>query len=80
VKKEVEAEQVLIESPDLTIAIVRLPERLILIASVYVKGGNASALDDVCNRLRDAITKVRRSTGAVIEVLIIGDFNRHDQL
>ncbi|KAK6810408.1 hypothetical protein RU639_013833, partial [Aspergillus parasiticus] len=27
-----------------------------------------------------AITKVRRDTGAVVEVLIVGDFNRHDQL
>jgi hypothetical protein len=78
VKKEVEAEQVLIESPDITAAVVRLPERLIFIASVYVEGSNASALDDAYNNLRDAITKVRRDTGAVVEVLIIGDFNRHD--
>jgi ribonuclease HI len=80
VKKEVEAEQVLIESPDLTAAVIRLPERLIFMASVYVEGGNASALDDACNHLRDAITKVRRDTGAVVEVLVMGDFNRHDQL
>jgi hypothetical protein len=79
-KKEVEAEQVPIESPDLTAAVIRLPERLIFMASVYVEGGNASALDDACNHLRDAITKVRRDTGAVVEVLVIGDFNRHNQL
>lgn len=75
-----EAEQVPIESPDLAAAVVRLPERLIFIALVYVEGGNTSALDDAYNHLRNAITKVRRDTGAVVEVLIIGDFNRHDQL
>jgi hypothetical protein len=71
---------VLIKSPDLTVAVIRLPERLIFIASVYIKGGNTSALDDAYNYLRDAITKVRRDTGAVVEVLVIGDFNRYNQL
>ncbi|KAJ5737265.1 uncharacterized protein N7483_002390 [Penicillium malachiteum] len=80
VNKEVDAEQVPVESPDITAAMVRLPERLVFMASVYVEGGNASALDDACSRLRDAITKVRRDTGAVVNVLIVGDFNRHDQL
>ncbi|KAJ5464915.1 uncharacterized protein N7458_000601 [Penicillium daleae] len=73
VNKAVEAEQVPIESPDLTAAVIRLPERLIFIVSVYVEGGNASALDDAYNHLRNAITKVRRDTGAVVEVLIGGD-------
>ncbi|KAJ5152514.1 hypothetical protein N7492_009794 [Penicillium capsulatum] len=80
VNKGMEAEQVPIESPDLTAAIIRLPERLIFMASVYVEGGNASALDDACNHLLNAITKVRRDTGAAVEILIMGDFNRHDQL
>ena len=80
VNKEVEAEQVPIESLDLTVAVIRLPERPIFIASVYVEGGNALALDDVCNHLRNAFTKVRRGTGAMVEVLIVGDFNRYDHL
>jgi hypothetical protein len=33
----IEAEQVAIESPDLTAAVIRLPERLIFMASVYVE-------------------------------------------
>lgn len=69
-----------VESPDLTVAVIRLPERLIFLASVYVEGGNALALDDVCNHLLNAVTKVRRDTGVVVEILIVGDFNRHDQL
>ncbi|KAI2868281.1 hypothetical protein CBS11852_11371 [Aspergillus niger] len=80
INKDVEAEQVPIESPDLTAAVIRLPERLIFMASVYVEGENASALDDTCKYLINAITKVRRDTGAVVEILIMGDFNRQDQL
>ncbi|KAJ6168143.1 hypothetical protein N7497_000986 [Penicillium chrysogenum] len=57
VNRDVEAEQVRIESPDLTAAVIRLPERLVFIASVYVEGGEASALSDACDRLRKAITK-----------------------
>ena len=80
INKDIEAEQVPIESPDLTAAVIRLPECLIFIASVYVEGGDASALDDACDRLRKAITKVRRDAGTVVEIMIVGDFNRHDQL
>ncbi|KAJ5543771.1 hypothetical protein N7494_005050 [Penicillium frequentans] len=80
VNKDVEAEQVAIESPDLTAAVIRLPERLIFIASVYVEGGDAMALDDACGHLRRAIAMVRRDTGAVVNIMIMGDFNRHDQL
>ncbi|KAI3281822.1 hypothetical protein DTO002I6_9659 [Penicillium roqueforti] len=80
INKEVEAEQVPVESPDITAAVIRLPERRVFLASVYVKGGSISALDDACNHLRDATTKVRRETGAVVDTLIVGDFNRHDQL
>ncbi|EED11817.1 hypothetical protein TSTA_109970 [Talaromyces stipitatus ATCC 10500] len=57
VNKDVEAEQVLIESPDLTAAVIRLPERLIFMALVYVEHGDAQALRDTCNHLRKAITK-----------------------
>jgi hypothetical protein len=49
-------------------------------ASVYVEEGDASALDDACDRLRKSITMVRPDTGTVVEILIVGDFNRHDQL
>ncbi|KAJ5101078.1 hypothetical protein N7456_007130 [Penicillium angulare] len=80
VNKDVEAEQVAIESPDLTAAVIRLPERLIFIASVYVEGRDFLALDDACGHLRKAIAMVRRDTGAVVDIMIMGDFNRHDQL
>jgi hypothetical protein len=75
-----EVEQVPIKSPDLTAAVIQLPERLIFMALVYMEGGDAQALHDTCNSLHKAITKVRRDTGAVVEVLIMGDFNQHNQL
>ena len=37
-------------------------------------------MDDAYDRLRKAITKVRRDAGAVVEIMIVGDFNCHDQL
>jgi exonuclease III len=80
VNKEVEAEQVRIESPDITAAVVRLPDRLILVVSVYVPGGDRQALRETCDSLRKAVRDVRRGAGAVVEVVIAGDFNRHDQL
>jgi len=80
VNKEVEAEQVRIESPDITAAVVRLPDRLILVTSVYVPGGDPQALRVTCGNLRKAVRDVRRDGGAVVEVVIAGDFNRHDQL
>lgn len=80
VNKDVEAEQVLIESPDLTAAVIQLPQRLIFMASVYVEHGDAQALHDTCNHLRKAITKVRQNTGTVVEAMIVRDFNRHNQL
>ena len=80
VNKDVEAEQVRIESPDITAAVVRLPDRLILVVSVYVPGGDPRALQETCDCLRNAVEDVRRGAGTVVEVVVVGDFNRHDQL
>ena len=80
VNKEVEAEQVRIESPDLTAAVVRLPERLILVVSVYIPPGDPQALREACDHIHEAVERVRREAGAVVEVVFAGDFNQHDQL
>jgi hypothetical protein len=80
INKDVEAEQVMIESPDLTSATVRLPNRLVMVASVYVPGCDPQALRSTCNKLRKAITETRRKAGTEVEVAIVGDFNQHDQL
>jgi hypothetical protein len=80
VNKDVEAEQVNIESPDLKAVTVRLPNRVVLVASVDVPGCDPQGLQSTCNKLRNAITEIRRKAGTAVEVAIIGDFNRHDQL
>ena len=44
IRKDIEAEQVPVQSSDLTAAVIRLPDRFILMASVYVEGNNPEAL------------------------------------
>jgi ribonuclease HI len=80
VRKDLEAEQVPIQSPDITAAVIRLPDRLVLAASVYVPGADPQALRDACTNLRKAVRDVRREASTVVDVVIVGDFNRHDQL
>ncbi|RMZ89045.1 hypothetical protein DV736_g3719, partial [Chaetothyriales sp. CBS 134916] len=63
INKEVEAEQVQIESPDMTAAVVRLPDRLILVVSVYVPGRDPQALRETYDRLREVVRDVRRDAG-----------------
>jgi hypothetical protein len=53
---------------------------LVLTASVYVPGGDAQTLQDTCIKLGRAIAEVRRRSGRAVDVVITGDFNRHDQM
>ena len=69
-----------IESPDMTAATISLPDRLVLVVLVYVPIADPQALRDTCNNLCKTITGVRRDAGTVVDVVIVGDFNRHDQL
>lgn len=78
--KYVEAEQVSVDSPDITAAIVRFSDRVVLVASVYVPGGDARAMKEACENIHEAVAKVRGGTGMAVDVVLVGDFNRHDQL
>ncbi|OAQ61371.1 reverse transcriptase [Purpureocillium lilacinum] len=80
VRNDLEADQVTIESPDMTAALIRLPERQVLVFSVYVEGRNDQALTTTCDNLRRVIHDTRRDAGTVVDVVIAGDFNRHDHL
>lgn len=80
IRNDLEAEQVPIESPDMTAALLRLPERLVLVFSIYVQGIEESALRETCDTIRRVIADTRRDAGRVVDVAIAGDFNRHDQL
>lgn len=80
INKDVEAEQVPIPSPDITAAVVRLPARRLLVVSVYVPAQEPEMLRQACSLLRQAIADVRGGTGERVDLVIVGDFNRHDQL
>ncbi|PNP51511.1 hypothetical protein FNYG_15897 [Fusarium nygamai] len=80
VNKDIEAEQIPIKTADMTAAILRLPERLVLVVSVYVPGRDDQALQDTCNLLRQVISGTRRQADRLVDVVVVGDFNRHDQL
>ncbi len=78
--KDVEAEQVLVDSLDITAAIVRFPDRVVLVASVYVPGRDARAQKYACENIHKVVAKARQGTGTTVDVVVVGDFNRYDQL
>src|SRR2546423_12626968 len=80
VRKDMEAEQVPVQSADLTVAVLRLPDRSILLVSVYVEGKNRAALLDTIRKLHQLIQETRNRIGTRSDVILAGDFNRHDQL
>lgn len=80
VNKDVEAEQVPIGSPDITAAILRLPNRRVLVVSVYVPKQDPQARREMYNNLHKTIIDVRRDAGTTVDVVITGDFNRYNQL
>lgn len=79
-RSDLEAEQVPIPSADLTGAILRWPAREVLVVSVYVAGKDEEALHTAMRQLHRTIASFRSSTGKRTDIVIAGDFNRHDQL
>lgn len=65
---------------DLTAVLLRLPDRSVLLASVYVEGANAAALFETLRLLDDAIRRAQCNGGPRLDVVAAGDFNRHNQL
>ncbi|OAQ57981.1 reverse transcriptase [Purpureocillium lilacinum] len=80
VRSDIEAEQMPIQSADLTAAVLRLPARDVLVVSVYVEWNNDQALTAAMTLLDDLIRKFRDGTGRRTDVVLAGDFNRHDFL
>ena len=80
IRKDIEAEQVPVQSSDLTAVVLRLPDRSVLVVSVYVEGQNEEALVQATNKLDQLIRETRTRVGTRVDVLLAGDFNRHDQL
>jgi hypothetical protein len=80
VRKDVECEQVDVPSADLTVALLRLPDRSVLLAPVYVEGSNVAALSGTMSLLNEAIHIAQRRGSLRLDVVVAGDFDRHDQL
>jgi hypothetical protein len=51
-----------------------------LVVSVYVEGGSDEALETAMGELDRLIRRFRDGTGTRTDVVLAGDFNRHDQL
>ena len=77
--RNVECEQVNVPSADLTVAQLQLPDRSVLLASVYVEASKMAALSKRRKLLDDAINTAHRRSGPRLDVMITGDFNFHGQ-
>jgi exonuclease III len=75
-----EVEQIPVLLADLTAVQIRLPDRAVLVVSVYIEGGSDEALEAAMRELDRLIRRFRNGTGTRTDVVLAGDFNRHDQL
>ena len=80
VNRDLGADQVPIQSSDLTAAAIRLPDRIMLVVSVYVPGRKPQALRNTCHTLHQVILDLRSRSGMAVDVILAGDFNQHDRL
>ena len=74
-----EAEQVRIDSSDITAVIIKLPKHAILLISVYVQGSDKEALEFAIRSISQLISS-ERARCSTLEIVVAGDFNRHDAL
>ena len=79
VREDLEVEQIPIKSSDLTAAVLHTQDSAILIVSAYVEGGSEEVLNEAVTLIKQAALQTRHKYGP-IELIIAGDFNRHDAL
>jgi len=80
VNAALDATQLPVASPDITAAVISLPERQVLVASVYIEPGNNEIREQALAHLREIYHRTQSRTGYRTDTLFIGDFNLHDQL
>jgi hypothetical protein len=80
IRSDIDAEQIPVPSPDLTAAVLQLPDRAVMVVSVYVEGNNTDALESTVRELHNLIVRFRSGRGTRTDVILAGDFNQHDQL
>jgi hypothetical protein len=64
-----------VQSSDITAAVLQLPDRSVLVGSVYVKGQNEEVLLHAVNKLDQLIRETRNRVSTRVDVLLSGDFN-----
>jgi hypothetical protein len=79
IRKDLEVEHLAIQSPDLTAALIHLPDCKILIVSVYIPQGTEALLEEI-ELIRALINTTCQRIGTRTDIVLAGDFNRHDQL
>src|SRR3981189_1726231 len=80
IRRDLEARQIAVDSADITAAVLRLPDRSILIISVYIPQSDLAALQQMLLLLQQVITSVYCQINTRLDIAIASDFNRHDQL
>jgi hypothetical protein len=82
--RDLAVKQIPVASSDVTAVVAELEGRQILAISIYVPARESEADDELISRLdcvRQTIYRVRRQhSPQSVEVIVAGDFNRHDQL
>jgi hypothetical protein len=80
IRSDLNAKQIPVPSVDLTAATLQLLDRAVIVVLVYVEGNNTEALAYTIEQLRSLIVRFCSGRGTRTDVILTGDFNRHDQL
>lgn len=79
VNKNKEAIQMEIALLDLCAVVLLLGTRTLLTISVYIPGKNREALKNAVQLIHLTVQKARSQFGEQLELVIVGDFNCHDE-
>ena len=80
IRKDLEAQQIAVESADITVAVLHLLDQLILIGSIYIPLVDPRALQHTLQLLQQLIEITRCQISTRMDIVMAGDFNQHDQL
>ena len=80
IRKGIQAEQLPADSHDLTAVLLYLQDYTVLIVSTYIPGNDQRALVTAMRLIDKLISDTRRKAPKELQVLLLGDFNRHDHL
>lgn len=80
IRKDLNANQIYIDSTDLTAATIQLPDRLLLVISVYTENHNTGTYLRTAQEIDKAIRETYIRANMPVDIILAGDFNHHDHL